>query len=59
MIGQRVRRREDPRFLTGNGRYVDDLELPGALPGVQVLTAAMPANGEQVWRDPGRPRAVA
>ncbi len=31
MIGQRVRRREDPRFLTGNGRYVDDLELPGAL----------------------------
>jgi carbon-monoxide dehydrogenase large subunit len=31
MIGQRVRRREDPRFLTGNGRYVDDLELDGAL----------------------------
>ena len=31
MIGQRVRRREDPRFLTGQGRYVDDLELDGAL----------------------------
>ncbi len=31
MIGQRIRRREDPRFLTGRGRYVDDLELPGAL----------------------------
>ena len=31
MIGQRVRRREDPRFITGKGRYVDDLELPGAL----------------------------
>ena len=31
VIGQRVRRREDPRFLTGNGRYVDDLELDGAL----------------------------
>ncbi len=31
MLGQRVRRREDPRFLTGNGRYVDDLELEGAL----------------------------
>ena len=31
MIGQRVRRREDPRFLTGHGRYVDDLELDGAL----------------------------
>jgi aerobic carbon-monoxide dehydrogenase large subunit len=31
MIGQRVRRREDPRFITGQGRYVDDLELPGAV----------------------------
>ena len=29
MIGQRVRRREDPRFITGQGRYVDDLELEG------------------------------
>ncbi len=26
-----MRRREDPRFLTGKGQYVDDLELPGAL----------------------------
>ena len=31
MVGQRVRRREDPRFLTGTGCYVDDLSLPGAL----------------------------
>jgi carbon-monoxide dehydrogenase large subunit len=31
VIGQRVRRREDPRFLTGTGQYVDDLDLPGAL----------------------------
>ena len=31
MIGQRVRRREDPRFITGQGQYVDDLKLPGAL----------------------------
>src|ERR1019366_808537 len=30
VIGQRVRRREDPRFLTGAGLYVDDVELPGA-----------------------------
>jgi carbon-monoxide dehydrogenase large subunit len=28
-IGQSVRRREDLRFLTGNGRYTDDLNLPG------------------------------
>jgi aerobic carbon-monoxide dehydrogenase large subunit len=31
VIGQRVRRREDPRFLTGQGCYVDDLELERAL----------------------------
>ena len=27
-IGQPVRRKEDPRFLTGRGRYVADLDLP-------------------------------
>jgi aerobic carbon-monoxide dehydrogenase large subunit len=31
MIGQRVRRLEDPRFLTGRGQYVDDIPLEGAL----------------------------
>jgi carbon-monoxide dehydrogenase large subunit len=31
LIGQRVRRREDPRFITGKGQYVDDLRLEGAL----------------------------
>jgi carbon-monoxide dehydrogenase large subunit len=30
VLGQRIRRREDPRFLTGTGQYVDDLKLPGA-----------------------------
>jgi carbon-monoxide dehydrogenase large subunit len=30
-VGQRVLRKEDPRFLTGAGRYVDNLELEGAL----------------------------
>jgi carbon-monoxide dehydrogenase large subunit len=31
MIGASVRRREDGRFLTGRGRYVDDLRPPDAL----------------------------
>jgi carbon-monoxide dehydrogenase large subunit len=30
-VGARVLRREDPRFLTGQGRYVSDVELPGML----------------------------
>jgi carbon-monoxide dehydrogenase large subunit len=30
-MGQRIRRREDPRLITGSSTYVDDLKLPGAL----------------------------
>src|SRR4051794_23400129 len=30
-IGHSLRRVEDPRFLTGQGRYVDDMQLPGQL----------------------------
>ena len=35
-IGQPAPRREDRRFLTGRGRYVDDMNLPGALHGAVV-----------------------
>ncbi|MCU1488370.1 MAG: Carbon-monoxide dehydrogenase (acceptor), partial [Actinomycetia bacterium] len=31
LTGSSVRRVEDPRILTGRGRYVDDIELPGML----------------------------
>jgi len=30
-FGASVRRKEDPRFLRGEGRYVDDIKLPGVL----------------------------
>ena len=30
-VGRSLRRREDIKFLTGNGRYVDDIKLPGML----------------------------
>jgi carbon-monoxide dehydrogenase large subunit len=30
-VGQRVARKEDARFLTGHGRYVDDIDQPGTL----------------------------
>ena len=29
LIGKSIKRREDPRFITGRGTYVDDLKLPG------------------------------
>ena len=28
LVGQRIRRKEDLRFLTGEGRYIDDIRLP-------------------------------
>jgi carbon-monoxide dehydrogenase large subunit len=37
-IGQAVRRVEDQRFLTGQGRYVDDISLGGQCHGVTVLS---------------------
>ncbi len=30
LIGKSIKRREDPRFITGRGSYVDDIKLPGA-----------------------------
>src|SRR5436305_11135698 len=30
-VGQAIRRKEDPRLITGRGRYVDDISLPGTL----------------------------
>ena len=29
MIGARIHRREDPRLISGHGRYIDDMTLPG------------------------------
>jgi aerobic carbon-monoxide dehydrogenase large subunit len=37
-IGQAVRRVEDQRFLLGQGRYVDDIKLPGECHGATVLS---------------------
>jgi hypothetical protein len=35
-IGRSLRRLEDPRFLTGRGRYVDDIKMSGQAHGVVV-----------------------
>ena len=37
-IGQAVRRVEDQRFLTGTGRYVDDIDLPRQCHGMTLLS---------------------
>ena len=42
-VGARVLRAEDPRILTGRGRYVDDIVVPGC-----------PARGVPAEPDPPR-----
>jgi aerobic carbon-monoxide dehydrogenase large subunit len=52
MIGQRVLRMEDRALLTGSGRFIDDVALPGALqiafvrsPHAHALVRAIDASG--------------
>jgi carbon-monoxide dehydrogenase large subunit len=37
-IGQPVSRLEDPRFITGRGRFVDDIDLPHQCYGVVIMS---------------------
>ena len=30
-VGRAMRRKEDPRMITGTGRYIDDISVPGML----------------------------
>ena len=29
LVGTSIKRKEDPRLITGNGQYLDDIKLPG------------------------------
>ena len=31
LVGRPIKRREDPRLITGQATYVDDIKLPGML----------------------------
>ncbi|RMH49103.1 MAG: xanthine dehydrogenase family protein molybdopterin-binding subunit [Alphaproteobacteria bacterium] len=55
-IGQSVPRIEDPRFLTGRGRYVADIAPPGLL-HAEILRAPV-AHGRLVRLDAARARAM-
>ncbi|MEV0318250.1 xanthine dehydrogenase family protein molybdopterin-binding subunit [Streptomyces sp. NPDC050658] len=49
LVGRSVARREDPRLLTGRGRFVDDIALPGMLHAQFVRSTV--AHGEIVSVD--------
>ena len=42
LVGKRIRRREDPRLITGTATYVDDIKMPGMHYAVD---RAQPARG--------------
>ena len=56
-IGQPVRRVEDQRFLTGQGRYVDDIVLPGMAARLQRAVAARPRQDQEGRCRQGQGRA--
>jgi len=47
-IGARLKRKEDFRFLTGHGRYTDDIALPGQTYAVFVRSPHAHANIKSV-----------
>ena len=54
-IGQPLRRREDFKFITGKGRYVDDIKVPGMLTCRHAAIAAR-SRRHKAHRFGGRPR---
>ena len=59
--GDRIKRLEDPRFITGRGRYVDDLTRPGMAHAVVVRSAYAHARlrGIDVRRAAAHPGVLA
>ena len=44
LVGKRIRRREDPRMITGTATYVDDVKMPNMLHAVVVRSPHAAAN---------------
>jgi hypothetical protein len=44
LVGKRIRRREDPRLITGTATYVEDIRLPDMLHAVLVRSPHGAAN---------------
>jgi carbon-monoxide dehydrogenase large subunit len=61
LIGKRIRRREDPRLITGTATYVDDIKLPGMYHACIVRSphAAAKIRGINTTTAAGHPGVVA
>src|SRR5881275_2644514 len=67
VVGTSVKRKEDPRLITGSGQYLDDITLPGMIDvitgadlvdSVNPLPCAFPAGGVENHIPPHRVLAV-
>jgi carbon-monoxide dehydrogenase large subunit len=56
LFGSAIKRREDPRFITGRGQYVDDVKLPGMTYAAFVRSPHAHATIRRI--DTARARAV-
>jgi carbon-monoxide dehydrogenase large subunit len=56
-VGQAMRRREDPRFITGRGAYVDDIVRPGTLHMVVVRSPEAHARIQSIDVSAARERS--
>ena len=50
-MGYSIKRKEDPRFIRGQGNYVDDVSLPGMLMTTSALLARNKNPSEQEIRE--------
>jgi carbon-monoxide dehydrogenase large subunit len=57
LFGKAIKRREDPRFVTGRGQYVDDVKLPGLTYAAFVRSPHAHARIRRI--DAGRARGIA
>jgi aerobic carbon-monoxide dehydrogenase large subunit len=53
-VGERIKRREDPRLITGAGQYVDDVRLPGMLTAVVLRSPYAHAKINSISLDAAR-----
>lgn len=58
VLGARVKRTEDPRFITGKGNYLDDIKLPG-MAHMAILRAPTPTPTSRASTSPRRRRCLA
>src|SRR3972149_2427228 len=56
LFGKAIKRREDPRFITGRGTYVDDVKLPGMTHAAFVRSPHAHATIKKV--DTARPKKM-